>query len=108
MFDNLIDEFVVVVGYKKRNERYEDEYCGVPISYAHQREQLGLVRKLLQQLDRFVLMFGGNDLRANFDDEICRQQEAARSMDFLTPSTCLSSPVALSTRSVWTAGGQRR
>jgi len=53
VFDNLvdigIDEFVVV-GYMKEKiiEKYGDEYRGRPITYAHQREQLGLAHALLQ------------------------------------------------------------
>jgi glucose-1-phosphate thymidylyltransferase len=45
-----ISEFVVVVGYRKQQiiDRYEDAYQGVPITYAHQREQRGLAHALLQ------------------------------------------------------------
>ena len=85
VFDNLIDigidGFVVVVGYKKEKiiERYEDEYRGVPITYAHQREQKGLAHALLQAEphidDDFVVMLGDNIFRANLADVVNRQQE---------------------------------
>lgn len=48
VFDNLIDagatELIVVVGYKVEQiiDRYGDAYRDVPITYTHQREQLGL------------------------------------------------------------------
>ncbi|TYL39310.1 UTP--glucose-1-phosphate uridylyltransferase [Natronococcus pandeyae] len=39
-----VDELVVVVGYRKAQivDHYGDAYRGVPITYVHQREQLGL------------------------------------------------------------------
>ncbi|NUC70872.1 sugar nucleotidyltransferase [Haloterrigena sp. SYSU A558-1] len=93
VFDNLIDigvsEFVVVVGYRKEQiiERYGDEYCGTPITYAHQREQLGLAHAILQaepHIDSdFVLMLGDNLFRANLGDVINRQQEARADAAFL-------------------------
>ena len=93
VFDNLvdigIDEFIVVVGYKKEQiiERYDDEYRGVPITYAHQREQLGLAHALLQAEphvdDDFVLMLGDNIFRANLGDVVRRQQEERADAAFL-------------------------
>jgi glucose-1-phosphate thymidylyltransferase len=93
VFDNLIDvgidEFVVVVGYQKEKiiERYDDEYRGVPITYTHQREQLGLAHALLQAEphvdDDFVLMLGDNVFRANLGDVIRRQQEDRADAAFL-------------------------
>ena len=85
VFDNLIelgiDEFVVVVGHMKEKiiERYDDEYDGVPITYAHQREQKGLAHALLQAEphvdDDFVVMLGDNIFRANLADVVNRQRE---------------------------------
>jgi len=52
VMDNLIEigatEFVLVVGYMKEKiiERYGDEYKNIPITYAHQREQLGLAHAI--------------------------------------------------------------
>ncbi|WP_256289015.1 UTP--glucose-1-phosphate uridylyltransferase AglF [Halobellus inordinatus] len=93
VFDNLldigIDEFVVVVGYKKEKimERYGDEYRGRPITYAHQREQLGLAHALLQAEphidDDFVLMLGDNVFRGNLGDVVNRQQEDRADAAFL-------------------------
>ena len=84
-FDSLIDigvtEFVVVVGYKKERimERYDDEYRDVPITYAHQREQLGLAHALLTAEpyvdDDFMLMLGDNVFEANLGDVVNRQAE---------------------------------
>ena len=92
-FDALIDigveEFVVVVGYKKEQlmERYDDAYEGVPITYAHQREQLGLAHALLTAEpyidDDFMLMLGDNVFQANLGDVVNRQQEDRADAAFL-------------------------
>ncbi len=53
VFDNLIDagatDLIVVVGYKAEQiiDQYGDAYRDVPITYAHQREQLGLAHAIL-------------------------------------------------------------
>ena len=93
VMDNLIEigatEFVLVVGYMKEKiiERYGDEYEGIPITYAHQREQLGLAHAILQAEphidDDFMLMLGDNVFRANLGDVINRQQEARADAAFL-------------------------
>lgn len=93
VFDDLInlgiDEFIVVVGYLKEKliKRYGDEYEGVPITYAHQRKQLGLAHALLQAKphveDDFVLMLGDNIFRANLADVINRQREDRADAAFL-------------------------
>jgi glucose-1-phosphate thymidylyltransferase len=93
VFDTLIDvgidEFVVVVGYLKERiiERFGDEYRGVPITYAHQREQLGLAHALLTVEehidDDFVLMLGDNVFRANIQDVVNRQRETRTDAAFL-------------------------
>jgi len=93
VFDRLadigIDGFVVVVGYKKEQiiERYGDAYRGIPITYAHQRETLGLAHALLQAEphvdDDFVLMLGDNVFRANLQDVINRQRESRADAAFL-------------------------
>jgi glucose-1-phosphate thymidylyltransferase len=92
-FDSLIDigvdEFVVVVGYKKEQimERYDDAYQDVPITYAHQREQLGLAHALLTAEphidDDFMLMLGDNVFQANLGDVINRQAEERADAAFL-------------------------
>jgi glucose-1-phosphate thymidylyltransferase len=94
VFDNLIGigatEFVVVVGYLKEKiiERYGDEYGGVPITYAHQREPQGLAHAVLQAEphvdDDFMLMLGDNIFRANLADVVNRQQEDRADAAFLT------------------------
>ncbi len=93
VMDNLIEvgatEFVLVVGYMKEKiiERYGDEYEGVPITYAHQREQLGLAHAILQAEphvdDDFMLMLGDNVFRANLGDVINRQRESRADAAFL-------------------------
>jgi len=85
VFDNLIDcgatELVVVVGYKKEQiiDRYGDAYEGVPITYAHQREQLGLAHGILQAEPHvdgdFMLMLGDNVFCGNLPGITNRQQE---------------------------------
>ncbi|WP_247731488.1 UTP--glucose-1-phosphate uridylyltransferase AglF [Halovivax limisalsi] len=93
VFDNLIaigaTELVVVVGHLKEQiiERYDDEYRGVPITYAHQREQLGLAHAILQAEphvdDDFMLMLGDNVFRGNLGDVVNRQQEDRADAAFL-------------------------
>ena len=93
VFDNLLSigvtELIVVVGYMKERiiERYGDSYEGVPITYAHQREQLGLAHAILQAEphvdEEFVLMLGDNVFRANLGDVINRQNEQRADAAFL-------------------------
>jgi len=93
VFDNLIDagatELVVIVGYKAEQiiDRYGDEYDGVPITYAHQREQLGLAHAILQAEPHvdgdFMLMLGDNVFRGNLGDVTNRQQEDRADAAFL-------------------------
>ena len=93
VFDNLIacgaTELVVVVGYKKEQiiDRYGDAYEGVPITYAHQREQLGLAHAILQAEphvdDDFMLMLGDNVFRGNLADVVNRQREERADAAFL-------------------------
>jgi len=93
VFDDLIDlgadEFVVVVGYLKEKimERYGDKYRGVPITYAHQREQKGLAHALLTAEpyvdDDFMLMLGDNIFRGNLGDVVNRQREDRADAAFL-------------------------
>ncbi|MFC6723330.1 UTP--glucose-1-phosphate uridylyltransferase AglF [Halobium palmae] len=92
-FDRLAEldaeEFVVVVGYLKERiiEHFGDEYRGIPITYAHQREQLGLAHALLSVEehvdDEFMLMLGDNVFDANLDDAVSRQQEDRADAAFL-------------------------
>lgn len=83
------DEFVVVVGYLKQSiiEHYGDEFDGIPITYAHQREQNGLAHALLtveEHIDNdFMLMLGDNIFQANLEDVVRRQQEDRADAAFL-------------------------
>ena len=92
-FEQLIelgaDELYVVVGYKKQHiiNYYEDEFEGVPITYTHQREQLGLAHALLTVEehidDDFMLILGDNIFQANLADVVNRQQEERADAAFL-------------------------
>ncbi|OYR52055.1 UTP--glucose-1-phosphate uridylyltransferase [Halorubrum sp. Ea1] len=93
VFENLIEagatELIVVVGYKAEQiiDRYGDEYRDVPITYTHQREQLGLAHAILQaepHVDgNFMLMLGDNIFRGNLGDVARRQQEERADAAFL-------------------------
>jgi glucose-1-phosphate thymidylyltransferase len=84
------DELVVVVGYMKEKiiDHYGDEFEGVPITYAHQREQLGLAHALLTVEDHidgdFMLILGDNIFDANLEDVIRRHDEDRADAVFLT------------------------
>ncbi|MXR40805.1 NTP transferase domain-containing protein [Halobaculum sp. WSA2] len=92
-FDNLVDlgasELIVVVGYMKEKiiQHYGDEYEGVPITYAHQREQNGLAHALLTVEehidDDFMLILGDNVFEANLQDVVRRQAEDRADAAFL-------------------------
>ncbi len=92
-FEQLVEldasELLVVVGYKKEViiEHYGDEFDGVPITYAHQREQTGLAHALLTVEehidDDFMLMLGDNIFQANLQDVINRQAEERADAAFL-------------------------
>ncbi|GAA0240404.1 UTP--glucose-1-phosphate uridylyltransferase AglF [Haladaptatus pallidirubidus] len=84
------DEFILVVGYRKEDiiSYYDDEFNGIPITYAHQREQKGLAHALLTVEehidDDFMLILGDNIFRANLEDVVRRQQEERADAAFLT------------------------
>lgn len=83
------DEFVIVVGYLKEEiiSHYGDEFKGVPITYEHQREQLGLAHALLTVEEHveedFMLMLGDNIFHANLQDVVTRQREDRADAAFL-------------------------
>jgi glucose-1-phosphate thymidylyltransferase len=91
-----ISEFVVVVGHLKGQimERYGGEFEGTPITYVHQREQLGLAHALLQaepHIDEpFALMLGDNVFRANLSDVVERQRRGDVDAAFLVEEVPLS------------------
>jgi glucose-1-phosphate thymidylyltransferase len=92
-FEQLVEldaeELLVVVGYRKQDiiDHYGDSFDGVPITYAHQREQNGLAHALLTVEehidDAFMLMLGDNIFRANLQDVCNRQQEQRADAAFL-------------------------
>src|SRR6056297_3695236 len=83
------DEFILVVGYMKEEiiDHYGDTFQGVPITYAHQREQNGLAHALLTVEehidDDFMLMLGDNIFEANLEDVVRRHQESRVDAAFL-------------------------
>ena len=83
------DEFVIVVGYLKEEiiSHYGDAFDGVPITYAHQRDQKGLAHALLTVEehvdDDFMLMLGDNIFQANLGDVVTRQREDRADAAFL-------------------------
>ncbi|MYL15304.1 NTP transferase domain-containing protein [Halorubrum terrestre] len=93
VFDNLIEagatELIVVVGYKAEQiiDRYGDEYRNIPITYTHQREQLGLAHAILHAEPHvdgdFMLMLGDNVFRGNLGDVTNRQREDRADAAFL-------------------------
>lgn len=92
-FDQLAklgaEELIVVVGYQKQDiiNHYGDEFRGVPITYAHQRDQKGLAHALLTVEkhidDDFMLMLGDNIFQANLEDVVRRQQGERADAAFL-------------------------
>jgi len=92
-FEELValgaEELLVVVGYMKETiiEHYGDEFEGIPITYAHQREQKGLAHALLTVEehidDDFMLILGDNVFEANLQDVVNRQQEQRADAAFL-------------------------
>lgn len=92
-FEQLVElganRLVVVVGYLKEQiiDYYGDGFAGVPITYAHQREQLGLAHALLTAEDHvsddFMLMLGDNIFQANLGDVVQRHREERVDAAFL-------------------------
>ncbi|WP_224447686.1 UTP--glucose-1-phosphate uridylyltransferase AglF [Haloprofundus salilacus] len=84
-----VEEFIVVVGYKKEViiSHYGDSFDGIPITYSHQREQNGLAHALLTVEehidDDFILMLGDNIFQANLGDVVRRQREERADAAFL-------------------------
>ena len=79
VFDRLIsvgvDHLVVVVGYELSTitDYYGDHYCGTPITYVHQREQLGLGHAIAQ----CAPVVSGTVVVCNGDNVFGRPQQAA-------------------------------
>ncbi|WP_029601939.1 UTP--glucose-1-phosphate uridylyltransferase AglF [Halococcus hamelinensis] len=92
-FERLVEldasELLVVVGYKQEViiSHYGDEFEGVPITYAHQREQAGLAHALLTVEehidDDFMLILGDNVFEANLGDVVERQRADRADAAFL-------------------------
>jgi len=75
----LIDEAVIVVGYKDEiiREKIKDSYAGIKISYVRQDEQLGTghaARVALPYLGDEFIILNGDDLYKREDIERCFQK----------------------------------
>ncbi len=76
----LVDEAIVIVGYKHKmiREFFGDSYRGISLTYVEQREQLGTGHAAMQAQpyirERFLLM-NGDDLYAREDLEACLQYQ---------------------------------
>ena len=76
-----VEEVVVVVGYEGEQilERYGEEFRGVSVTYAHQREREGMAHALLEAEEHvdgpFVLMDGDSVVRCNLRKLIERQRD---------------------------------
>ncbi|HET7322829.1 MAG TPA: UTP--glucose-1-phosphate uridylyltransferase AglF [Halococcus sp.] len=92
-FERLVElgasELLVIVGYKKESiiSFFGDEFGGVPITYTHQREPLGLAHALLTTEEHitedFMVMLGDNIFCANLADVVSRQREDRADAAFL-------------------------
>jgi len=76
----IASEFIVVVGYKKEMiiGLPGDEYRGIPVRYAEQREQLGTgnaLRSASEMLREKFLVIMGDDIYSKEDLERCASQE---------------------------------
>lgn len=78
----LVDEALVVVGYRKEQiaETFGDAYNGIRLRYVEQKEQLGTGHAALQcaeYVDEPVLVMNGDDLYAPADLRRMAEQEQA-------------------------------
>ena len=116
VFDRLlavgIDHLVVVVGYELGaiTEHYDDSYRGTPITYVHQREQLGLGHAIAQCASvvsgMFVVCNGDNVFAEPQQLAVDRAHEAA--VDAVVVTESVSRQAATQTGVVETDGSQVR
>jgi glucose-1-phosphate thymidylyltransferase len=87
------DELVVIVGYETAQivDRFGDAFAGVPITYVHQRERLGLGHAVLQAEphvdETFLLLNGGNVFAGSVDPavEAVEEADAALAIEDMSP-----------------------
>ena len=116
VFDRLlavgIDHLVVVVGYELGaiTEHYDDSYRGTPITYVHQRQQLGLGHAIAQCASvvsgTFVVCNGDNVFAEPQQRAVDRAHEAA--VDAVVVTETVSRQEATQTGVVETDGSQVR
>ena len=76
------DELVVIVGYEAAQivDRFGDAFAGVPITYVHQRERLGLGHAVLQAAPHvdgtFLLVNGDNIFSGSVAPAVAAVEEA--------------------------------
>jgi len=74
-----VPELVLVVGYRKEAviDHYGDEFQGVPVTYVHQREQLGLAHAVATAqpvVDDDFLVFNGDNLMEGTLEAVVERQ----------------------------------
>ena len=74
-----VPELVLVVGYRKEAviDHYGDEFQGVPVTYVHQREQLGLAHAVATAqpvVDDDFLVFNGDNLMEGTLEAVIERQ----------------------------------
>lgn len=100
------DELVVIIGYEAARivERFGDSFEGVPITYVHQREQLGLGHAVLRaepHVDGDFLLVNGDNV---FATSVRPAVEAADDADAVLAVEEVSPAVAKTTGVIQTDG----
>ena len=96
-----VDELVVVVGYEAAQivDRFGDAFEGVPITYVHQRERLGLGHAVLQAEPHvdgaFLLVNGDNVFTGSVASavEVLREADAALAVEEVSPEVAATTGV---------------
>ncbi|SDF03983.1 glucose-1-phosphate thymidylyltransferase [Halorubrum xinjiangense] len=93
------DKLVVIVGYEAAQivDRFGDAFAGVPITYVHQRERLGLGHAVLQaepHVDGIFLLLNGDNV---FAESVAPAVEAAGEADAALAVEEVSPEVATTT-----------
>jgi glucose-1-phosphate thymidylyltransferase len=109
VFDTAVDagadELVVIVGYEAAQivDRFGDDFEGVPITYVHQRERLGLGHAVLQaepHVDGTFLLVNGDNV---FSGSVAPAVAAAEEADAVLAVEEVSPEVAATTGVIETA-----
>jgi len=103
------DALVVIVGYEAAQivDRFGDAFAGVPITYVHQRERLGLGHAVVQaepHIDGTFLLVNGDNV---FAGSVAPAVEAVEGADAVLAVEEVSSAVATTTGVIQTDGQGR-